>query len=176
MRRSTVTERGKLRSQRGLRSQSRSGAGAYDEQHGDAHDHLSIHDQVDPAVGDVVITFHEPVVSGVVRADDLILHAIPNEVIIGLDETGESLPDIERGTGIAEVLRDDSARVVAGRLVLICTVHRRYEVLKASRIGLDLTGGFIVLDDKSAHVLFWMRGVVLIEDDDPACQIKTDPT
>src|SRR5690349_20373196 len=72
----------------------------------------SIHHEVDPTVGDVVVTLHEPVVSGIVAAHDVILHGITDQLVVALDQGGERLPDVVYRLCVTVIFSDHRARVV----------------------------------------------------------------
>src|SRR5712691_4772835 len=74
----------------------------------------SVHDQVDPAVCDVIVAFDEPVVAGVRRADDVILHGVPNHVVVGPEERDDRLPEILGTSRVLVCLDDRAAGVVSG--------------------------------------------------------------
>src|SRR6267143_1328754 len=124
---------------------------------------LSVHHEVDPAVSNVVIAFHEPVVAGIRGSHDSVLHCISNQVIVGFDQVRQRAKDVVRGSRATEVLRNEASRVVAGGEPSVATVHDIDQMLESIRIGFDLTCGIIILDHEHSDVLVGMCLVVLIE-------------
>jgi len=58
-----------------------------DVRSGAGHDaFLSIHHEVDPAIGNVVFALHEPVETWIERTHDVVLNRVPDQLVITLDK------------------------------------------------------------------------------------------
>src|SRR6185503_1897150 len=122
-----------------------------------------VHHQIDPAVRYPVLALHEPVVSGIELPDDYVLHGVPDQLVIALEERSQRLPDAVCRPAVAEVLPQRGARIVPGGESCIQTVDLIDDLLESVLVRLDLTGGVIVFHDEHANVLPGMCRVVLIE-------------
>src|SRR5256885_16684726 len=89
----------------------------HENQYGNTTTHSrlpSVHDEVDPAVCDVIVAFDEPVVAGIRRANDVILDGVPNHVVVGPEERDDRLPEILGTSGVLVCPDDRVAGVVDG--------------------------------------------------------------
>jgi hypothetical protein len=116
------------------------------------------HDQVDPPVGLVAFAFDDPVAVGIELSHHGALDRVADQLVIRLEERGERLEELLEGVcPLPDLLDAADAVLAAGELGVGC-LDGLDELGESARIGLDLAGGIVVLDQENPEALIRVRG------------------
>src|ERR1041384_3320022 len=122
-----------------------------------------LHLQLDPAVGDVVLTLHDPVVAGVRRSDHGVRDRVPDQLVVGIEERRDRRQQFLERVRLREQLDEGGRLLVAGGDSLVSGIYRLEQISQVVAVRLDLARRVVVFHHKHAHILSRMRRVIGVE-------------